>query len=103
MTLPTDIRIAAQGARLALPFTRRGFVPDSCSSWFLPRVVDPQQAAEWILTGRTFGADEALAGGLVRSIHPADEVTGVAMDWRMRSRITRPRCRPASVVDCCGR
>ena len=79
MTLPTDIRIASDSAKFAFPFTRRAFVPESCSSWFLPRVVGPQQALEWMLTGRTFGAAEALAGGLVRSIHPADDVLGVAM------------------------
>ncbi|MEJ9080446.1 MULTISPECIES: enoyl-CoA hydratase-related protein [Gordonia] len=78
MTLPTDIRIASDTAKFAFPFTRRAFVPESCSSWFLPRVVGPQQALEWMLTGRTFDAAEALAGGLVRSVHPADEVVDVA-------------------------
>lgn len=80
MTLPTDIRVASSTAKFAFPFTRRAFVPESCSSWFLPRVVEMQQAMEWILTGRTFGADEALAGGLVRSVHPAEKVLGVALD-----------------------
>ncbi|MGW0037844.1 enoyl-CoA hydratase-related protein [Gordonia sp. NPDC003376] len=79
MTLPTDIRIASDTAKFAFPFTRRAFVPESCSSWFLPRVVAPQQALEWMLTGRTFDAGEALAGGLLRSIHPADEVLDVAL------------------------
>lgn len=80
MTLPTDIRVASATAKFAFPFTRRAFVPESCSSWFLPRVVEVQQAMEWVLTGRTFGADEALAGGLVRSIHPPEKVLGVALD-----------------------
>lgn len=78
MTLPTDIRIASDKAKFAFPFTQRAFVPESCSSWFLPRVVGPQQAMEWMLTGRTFDAAEALRGGLVRSVHPADEVLDVA-------------------------
>lgn len=80
MTLPTDIRIASDTAKFAFPFTRRAFVPESCSSWFLPRVVPQQQAMEWILTGRTFGAEEALTGGLVRSIHPAEAVVPAAME-----------------------
>ncbi|MBM7365801.1 crotonase/enoyl-CoA hydratase family protein [Gordonia hydrophobica] len=78
MTLPTDIRIAADSVKFAFPFSRRAFVPESCSSWFLPRLVGPQQALEWMLTGRTFDAAEALAGGLVRSVHPASDVLDVA-------------------------
>jgi enoyl-CoA hydratase/carnithine racemase len=78
MTLPMDIRLASENARFAVPFVRRGILPDGCSSWFLPRVVGPQQALEWLYTGRTFEADEALSGGLVRSIHPAGELLQVA-------------------------
>ncbi|TCB95475.1 enoyl-CoA hydratase [Micromonospora zingiberis] len=79
MTLPCDIRILADDARVGFPFTRRGLVPESCSSWFLARAVGPQRALEWLLTGRVFGAAEALAGGLVRSTHPAGEVLPVAL------------------------
>ena len=53
-------------------------MPEAASSWFLPRVVGISQALEWCLTARVFRAPEALDGGLVRSIHPADEVLGVA-------------------------
>lgn len=80
MTLPCDLRLVAEDAKIALPFTRRGFVPESCSSWFLPRVVPVQTALEWMLTGRTLTAAEALAAGLVRSVHPADEVLPAAME-----------------------
>lgn len=79
MTLPTDLRIGADAAKFAFPFVQRAFVPESCSSWFLPRVVPVQVATEWMLTGRTFDAAEALRGGLLRSVHPADEVLEVAM------------------------
>ncbi|MBV9842603.1 MAG: crotonase/enoyl-CoA hydratase family protein [Sphingomonadaceae bacterium] len=72
MTLPMDVRIAADTARFGFVFTRRGIVPEAASSWFLPRVVGISQALEWTMTGRLFPATEALAGGLVRSIHPAD-------------------------------
>jgi enoyl-CoA hydratase/carnithine racemase len=74
MTLPMDVRIAAEGAKMGFVFTRRGIVPEACSSWFLPRVVGISQALEWAATGRVFSAEEALAGGLVRSLHPADQV-----------------------------
>jgi enoyl-CoA hydratase/carnithine racemase len=78
MTLPMDVRIAAAGAKIGFVFARRGIVPEACSSWFLPRIVGISQALEWVETGRVFGAEEALAGGLVRSVHPAEDVVGVA-------------------------
>jgi enoyl-CoA hydratase/carnithine racemase len=78
MTLPMDVRIAAAGAKIGFVFARRGIVPEACSSWFLPRVVGISQALEWVSTGRVFTAEEALAGGLVRSVHPADEVLAAA-------------------------
>jgi enoyl-CoA hydratase/carnithine racemase len=80
MTLPMDIRIAADNAKIGFVFARRGVVPEAASSWFLPRLVGPSQAAEWLLTGRVFDGHEALAGGLVRSIHPADQVLAAAQD-----------------------
>ena len=78
MTLPMDIRVAADDARFGFVFTRRGIVPEACSSWFLPRLVGISQAMEWVATGRVFGAQEALAGGLVRSLHPGDELLAAA-------------------------
>lgn len=70
MTLPADIRIAAESARIGFVFARRGLVPEAASAWFLPRVVGISQAMEWVATGRVFGADEALAGGLVSRVLP---------------------------------
>ncbi len=78
MTLPMDIRLASDQAKFGFVFARRGIVPEACSSWFLPRVVGISRAAEWCYSGRVFPADEALEGGLVRSVHPADELLGVA-------------------------
>lgn len=78
LSLAADYRLAATGAKFALPFVRRGIVPESCSSWFLPRLVGLPQALDWMLSGRTFGADEALAGGLVRSLHAPEELLDAA-------------------------
>jgi enoyl-CoA hydratase/carnithine racemase len=78
MTLPMDVRVASDSAKFGFVFTRRGIVPEAASSWFLPRLVGPSQAAEWFYSGRVFGAEEALAGRLVRSLHPAGEVVDVA-------------------------
>jgi enoyl-CoA hydratase/carnithine racemase len=74
MVLPMDVRIAAADARFGLPFTRRGIVPESCATWFLPRIVGIATAVDWCVTGRIFGAAEALSAGLVRELVPADEV-----------------------------
>ncbi len=78
MTLPFDVRLASSAARFGFVFARRGLVPEAASSWFLPRVVGISRAMEWCATGRVFGADEALAGGLVRSVHAPDELLATA-------------------------
>lgn len=80
MILAADIRLAADTAKFGFVFNRRGVIPESCSSWFLPRLVGMQTAMEWVLTGRVFKAPEALAGGLVRSLHPQDELIAAATD-----------------------
>lgn len=78
MTLPMDIRLASTQARIGFVFARRGIVPEAASSWFLPRLVGIQQATEWVYTGRVFPAQEALDGGLVRSVHEPDELLDAA-------------------------
>jgi len=80
MTLPMDVRLASTDARMGFVFSRRGLVPEACSTWFLPRVVGISRAAEWCFSGRVFDADEALAGGLVRSLHAPDELLGAARE-----------------------
>lgn len=78
MQLAMDIRLASDTARFGFVFARRGIVPEAASSWFLPRLVGLQQAHEWCYTGRIFDAQEALQGGLVRSVHPAGELLAEA-------------------------
>ena len=78
MTLPMDIRLASESAKFGFVFAKRGIIPEACSSYFLPRLVGIQQATEWVYTGRVFGADEALKGGLVRSVHAPDDLLPAA-------------------------
>ncbi len=78
MPLAADIRLASETARFGFVFARRGIVPEGASSWFLPRLVGISQAAEWLYTGRVFDAEEALQGGLVRSVHPPGELMDAA-------------------------
>jgi enoyl-CoA hydratase/carnithine racemase len=78
MTLPMDIRLASTSAKIGFVFARRGIVPEACSSWFLPRIVGISKALEWCYSGRVFTADEAVAGGLVRSTHEPDDLLPAA-------------------------
>jgi enoyl-CoA hydratase/carnithine racemase len=80
MTLPMDVRLASEDARIGFVFARRGIIPEACSSWFLPRLVGISRAMEWVTTGRVFSAQEALDGGLVRSVHPKAELLDAARD-----------------------
>jgi enoyl-CoA hydratase/carnithine racemase len=73
MQLAMDIRIASKEAKFGFVFARRGIVPEAASSWFLPRLVGISQALEWCYSGRVFGPDEALQGGLVSEVvEPAE-------------------------------
>ena len=78
MQLPMDIRMASTSARFGFVFARRGITPEAASSWFLPRLVGMQQALEWCYTGRVFGAEEALNGRLVRSLHAPEDLLPAA-------------------------
>ena len=74
MTLPMDIRLASDKARFGLVFARRGLVPEAASSWFLPRIVGISKALEWTYSGKVFSPEEALSGGLIRSVHSSEEL-----------------------------
>jgi enoyl-CoA hydratase/carnithine racemase len=78
MTLPMDVRLAADDARIGFVFARRGIIPEACSSWFLPRVVGISRAMEWVSTGRVFSAQEGREAGLIRSLHPRGELLDAA-------------------------
>lgn len=78
LTLPMDVRLASSAARLGFVFARRGVVPEACSTWFLTRLVGISQAAEWVLTGRVFTPEEALAGRLVSRVLPPGELLPAA-------------------------
>jgi enoyl-CoA hydratase/carnithine racemase len=79
MTLPMDIRVVSEDAKIGFPFTRRGVVPEACSSWFLPRIVGISKAAEWIYTGRVFRASEEARSGLFNHVVPQEQVLDKAM------------------------
>jgi enoyl-CoA hydratase/carnithine racemase len=78
MLLPMDVRLCSTEARFGFVFSRRGIVPEACSSWFLPRLVGISQALEWTLSGRVFPAAEALAGKLVSKVVSPEELLPAA-------------------------
>lgn len=96
MTLPMDIRLASEKARIGFVFGKIGVVPEACSTWFLPRIVGISRALEWVYSADILSADEALAGGLVRSVHPADELLEAA--YALARRFTENRSPVATAL-----
>ena len=96
-TLPMDVRIVAEEGKYAFPFTRRGLVAESVSSWFLPRLVGMSRAMDWIVTGRMLNAQELHEAGFATRIAPAADVLGIAMD--MANDIAE-NCSPNSIMKC---
>jgi enoyl-CoA hydratase/carnithine racemase len=84
MTLPMDVRLASDTSRIGFVFGRLGIVPEACSSWFLPRIVGISRALEWVYAADILTAEQALEGGLLRSLHPADELLDAAYDLARR-------------------
>jgi enoyl-CoA hydratase/carnithine racemase len=78
MTLGMDIRLASEKAKIGFVFGKIGVTPEACSTWFLPRIVGMQQALEWVYTADILTAEEAHAGGLVRSVHAPDDLLPAA-------------------------
>ncbi|MGW3287402.1 enoyl-CoA hydratase-related protein [Streptomyces sp. NPDC001002] len=76
--LAADFRLAAHDSRFGFPFTRRGIVAEGGSTWFLPRLVGLSTALDWTLTGRVFGAEEALHSGLLHSVHEPEALIDAA-------------------------
>ena len=76
--LGCDIRIMADGAKMAAAFTKRGIVPESGGTWLLPRLLGWSKAAEIIFTGRTLSAAECVSMGLASRAVPAEDVGKVA-------------------------
>ncbi len=80
MTLPMDVRIVSEDAKVGFVFARRGIVTEACSSWFLPRIVGIAKAAEWCLTGRVFKASDEAASGLFNHVVAAGGVVAKATE-----------------------
>jgi enoyl-CoA hydratase/carnithine racemase len=80
MMLHCDLVYAAPGTIFRLPFVDLGLVPEAASSLLLPRRIGMAKAAEYLLLGEAFDADEALRLGLVNAIVTAHELRGFAIE-----------------------
>lgn len=78
MTLAMDFRLASEDARIGFVFGRLGVVPEACSTYFLPRIVGLPKALDLVLTAEIIDAAAALDLGLIRSVHPRDELLPAA-------------------------
>jgi len=96
MTLAMDIRLASERAKMGFVFGKLGICTEACSSWFLPRIVGIQQALEWVYTADIFGAEEALAGRLVKAVYPADQLLPEAQ--KLARRMVQGRSQVATAL-----
>lgn len=96
MTLPMDVRLASERARIGFVFGKLGIVPEATSTWFLPRIVGISRALEWVYSADILTAKEAREGGLVRSVHPEGELLDAAYD--LARRFTRHRSPVATAL-----
>ena len=96
MTLAMDFRLASPNAKIGFVFNRIGIVPEACSTFFLPSLVGMQQALEWFYLASPVTADEALAGGLLRSIHAREDLVADAI--ALMKKLTRDRSPLAQAI-----
>jgi enoyl-CoA hydratase/carnithine racemase len=80
LALQCDVRVMAREGKYGVLQVRRGVMPDAYSHWTLPRIVGLSRAADILLTGRTFGGDEALALGVASRVVPAADVLATALE-----------------------
>ncbi len=91
LALACDLRIAADTAMFVLAFGRVGLVPDSGTTWFLPRLVGPARAAELAFVGDPLSAADAERWGLVNRVVGADTLAGEARALAARLAAGAPR------------
>lgn len=81
MTLPMDIRVVSNKAKIGFVFSRRGIINEACSSYFLPRLVGVGKALEWLMSGRTFTAQEGYEAGLFTRVVEPEAVLPIAYEY----------------------
>ncbi len=90
LAMHCDIRFAAENANFAAAFVRRGLILEGGLSWTLPRLAGLGNAMDIMLTGRKFGADEALRLGLVQKVFPKETLMKEAIAYATDMAINVP-------------
>lgn len=80
MTLPMNIRIVSDKAKIGFVFARRGIVMEACSSFFLPRLIGYGKAMHLVTTGAVYNAKNRLVEDLFSEVVPADRVLPMALE-----------------------
>lgn len=93
--LMCDVRFAAQGAKFATAFPRRGLIGEYGITWILPRLAGWGVAADLLLSGRTFFADEAATLGLVKEVVAPEDLLSTALAY---AEDLARNCSPASMA-----
>lgn len=96
MTLPMDVRIASERARIGFVFGRLGIVPEACSTWFLPRIVGMSRALELVYSADILDATAAQELGLVRDVVPERDLLPTA--YALARRFTEGRSPVATAL-----
>ena len=81
VALAADIRIASERASFIQIFSRVGLIPDSGSTWLLPRLIGFARAYEMAVTTDRIGSEKAEQWGLVNEIAPTERLMEVANSW----------------------
>src|SRR5262249_19695678 len=80
MMLLCDLVYVAPETLFRLPFVDLGLVPEAASSLLLPRRIGMAKAAEFLLLGEAFGAEDAMRLGLANAIVPVSELREFALE-----------------------
>lgn len=105
MTLPACIRVAWEGAKVAVPFSRRGLTLESCSAFYLPKLIGLSNALHITTTGAAYPATDPSVRGLFSRLLPSPEETlahaiDVAIDIAENTSITSTKLMRDMMVYC---
>ncbi len=81
VALAADLRIASHKASFIQAFSRVGLVPDSGSTWMLPRLIGYSRAYEMAITAEQIPAEKALTWGLVNEVVPHEQLSEIVAAW----------------------
>lgn len=79
LLLHCDLIYSGESAKFQMPFVNLGLVPEFASSYLLPLRVGQAKASEWLLSGKTFGAEEAKAAGLINEVYKDEQFFSAAL------------------------